>query len=1198
MRVALIALFIFAVLSLVAESAIPRPTNAPTDPEYNETSFPPQIREPTIDELAMITPVRFFQRGVWTQSPGQWRDSIATSEATYGSGHPVTANLRFRLGVRQMELGEYSQGLASLRVALTIQERTLGVYHRRTLWTLGALARQEQPTEAERHWIILLERESARSIAMAEELARLLRTLAVTLRSRDRAVEASEIDKFAETMRREPFHAAKSLRAGFPSPIAYNVDVPLEPLTRQEPELRRPTALESLSHRLFVQAATAAVQTGDARLAERAWSSALQIDLATWGLTHAASGPAYIGLAESLASQGRDDDAERYMRHAVTVMERHLGKGDERVLDAKDRLAGIYLRNGKAAYAEAQLRELVAIQNDVFVSRASDLADAFLEFSSNQRNLSNFEEAESSVRKAIDTFDAIGGDGAFAYRYQSMLANILADSGRYAEAISAFEKAHTLYGEVGVRHPLVFSPSRKAQLASDHALARLVVDQHADVRPVLEEALRIYGREHGADSSAAAMGHWALARFFMRNKEPREALPHLSRAFDIMKTRGGPDGVAPADAAHDLSIIELALGRVDSALSYARDAFKGRLSHANSLSFSTPERRRREASEHYSRSAFALARANWSVAVLKPEESAARRAEAFAAIQFVARSTAADAMSRNAAQRLAADEGLGALVESWQSAVLDAQQINQRIIGGFEMNPVSGSGLSEEMGRQKRALDARQSNERALSRALPAYFEILRSPALTPLELQSNRGKSASLLRDDEALIVLNPGDATLPSGHRNGLVFAVTKHHLAWAEIKMDPETLARETATLHKQLALGGRTMAPGSGAVIGYERVRAHRLFNVLFGDPEIAAIIGTKQRWLLAPQGALVGLPFAALVAAEPSGGEEVDADPEALRRTRWLGLERTLVLTPSVPMLRTQRLREQRPIAAQSSFFGLGDPAFRGVGDEPAVPSPVVQPLAWPRASRIDSGWYMRGMVGDSSKIALLPRLPATNWEVRTIASYLGATPGDFLLQTDATEAELRRRDGDGSLAKADVIVFATHGLLAGSLEGTLAEPALVLTPPASVEAEKVFATNDGLLTASEAATLTLNARLVILSACDTAAGDASDSESLTGLAKAFLFAGAESLLVSHYRVQDESAQRLTTTAIAEARRGVDHAEALRIAMRKVFDDRSRDAIGFAYSHPSAWGAFTVIDAGWSTGVPYRHSGKASYLGVQ
>jgi CHAT domain-containing protein len=109
------------------------------------------------------------------------------------------------------------------------------------------------------------------------------------------------------------------------------------------------------------------------------------------------------------------------------------------------------------------------------------------------------------------------------------------------------------------------------------------------------------------------------------------------------------------------------------------------------------------------------------------------------------------------------------------------------------------------------------------------------------------------------------------------------------------------------------------------------------------------------------------------------------------------------------------------------------------------------------------------------------------------------------------------------LADYRAVYFATHGLLAGDVKG-LGEPSLALTIP-----NEPSELDDGLLTASEVAQLKLNADWVVLSACNTAAGDKPGAEALSGLARAFFYAGARALLVSHWAVDSDAATRLTTT---------------------------------------------------------------------
>ena len=127
-----------------------------------------------------------------------------------------------------------------------------------------------------------------------------------------------------------------------------------------------------------------------------------------------------------------------------------------------------------------------------------------------------------------------------------------------------------------------------------------------------------------------------------------------------------------------------------------------------------------------------------------------------------------------------------------------------------------------------------------------------------------------------------------------------------------------------------------------------------------------------------------------------------------------------------------------------------------------------------------------------------------------------------MLGADANETRLRDLDQSGVLAQARIMHFATHGLVTGEIGG-LAEPALVLTPPA-----EATAADDGLLTASEVSSLHLDADWVILSACNTAAGESGNAEALSGLARSFFYAGARALLVSHWPVNSEAAVALTT----------------------------------------------------------------------
>jgi CHAT domain-containing protein len=142
-----------------------------------------------------------------------------------------------------------------------------------------------------------------------------------------------------------------------------------------------------------------------------------------------------------------------------------------------------------------------------------------------------------------------------------------------------------------------------------------------------------------------------------------------------------------------------------------------------------------------------------------------------------------------------------------------------------------------------------------------------------------------------------------------------------------------------------------------------------------------------------------------------------------------------------------------------------------------------------------------------------------------------AAPSDRLaLQIEATQARVDRSSLDGTLADSSIVLFATHALLGGELDGMVGEPALALTPGTG-SANQPGEANDGLLTASEVAQLRFNAALVILSACDTAAG-AGDGDGFSGLTRAFLLARARAVLATYSPVVDEVGERMTTATVA------------------------------------------------------------------
>jgi CHAT domain-containing protein len=118
--------------------------------------------------------------------------------------------------------------------------------------------------------------------------------------------------------------------------------------------------------------------------------------------------------------------------------------------------------------------------------------------------------------------------------------------------------------------------------------------------------------------------------------------------------------------------------------------------------------------------------------------------------------------------------------------------------------------------------------------------------------------------------------------------------------------------------------------------------------------------------------------------------------------------------------------------------------------------------------------------------------------------------------------------------------------------------------------------DNGLLSASEVAQLKLDADWVVLSACNTAAGENGDAEALAGLARAFFYAKTRALLVSHWYVDSEAAVHLTTGAFAELNQHprIGRAEALRRAMARLIQHGQPDQ-----ARPEYWAPFVLVGEG-------------------
>jgi CHAT domain-containing protein len=437
----------------------------------------------------------------------------------------------------------------------------------------------------------------------------------------------------------------------------------------------------------------------------------------------------------------------------------------------------------------------------------------------------------------------------------------------------------------------------------------------------------------------------------------------------------------------------------------------------------------------------------------------------------------------------------------------------------------------------------------------PALFDLLRP---SPLALHEAR----SLLGPGEAALLFVPSEFGTHA-------MAVTSEGLEWHRSDMTADEVADAVNSLRASL---DQAPQEGGGYAASFDRKLSHRLYTELLAPLE-GALEG-KDHLFVASGGALTSLPLAVLVTEPPVGD---DTDPQALRDTAWLDKKFALVQIPSLQSLQFLRQMQQSgdSDAVRQPFIGFGDPDLEGR----YVPGERRSGAGYSEVTSGSAGTDGT-VLADVDRLRALPKLTATSGELTQMANALlsdlrlGERRSFIVTEGRATEAAVKEAD----LSNTRVLAFATHGLLAGQ-EGA-AEPGLVFTPPKTQEEASVL--DDGLLTASEITALDLNAEWVILSACNTAAGGEPGAPGLSGLARAFFYAGAKSLLASHWPVLDEVAPRISVQTLkptpandnenAEQLAQLTRAQSFARAVNLLRSDTEQPD----YAHPAAWAPFVLV----------------------
>ena len=297
------------------------------------------------------------------------------------------------------------------------------------------------------------------------------------------------------------------------------------------------------------------------------------------------------------------------------------------------------------------------------------------------------------------------------------------------------------------------------------------------------------------------------------------------------------------------------------------------------------------------------------------------------------------------------------------------------------------------------------------------------------------------------------------------------------------------------------------------------------------------IKDKKDLIIVPHGSLLSLPFEILV-------DEIPANKK-FNNNNWLIKNHNIIYYPSISSFYS--MKNLKKVKLKKYFAGFGDPSL----------SKNNKTLVFEKKEDVENV-FLRGGIANVDKIRQFSELPKTSDELNEISNFFDKK--DIFLKENFNEKNIKSID----LEKYSVLSFATHGVVANEIT-SINEPGLITTPP-----KKGSVLNDGVLKSSEIKNLNLNAELVILSACNTASGDGSSSaEGLSGLASSFFYAGARSLMVSHWYVEDESTVDLMKNTFDNLKDHNNLSEALRESKLAMMENQQT-------SHPIFWAPFVLV----------------------
>jgi len=741
-----------------------------------------------------------------------------------------------------------------------------------------------------------------------------------------------------------------------------------------------------------------------------------------------------------------------------------------------------------------------------------------------------FIDAQASIRDALKFAKDNGFNQNHMFGFYVMSSDILAGMGQFDGALRYAKMAEKIHLDQG--YPKASPNWLRTQSKLLTAMAGL--EQWTQAHAVLRESTQV--TEGTAFSVDESMNVDTVAMVELQVGQYTQALQRLERKLPKKIQIYGDKHYDTALTTGLLGLAYWKNGQLAQAKTYLRNAKKD-LHSPDALTGDFSESAIQKGTTRYIYDGY------MKMLVQTARTSVEDAQELFELADLVNGSAVQSALSDAAVRMSINVPGLSDIVRQDQDAKQEFASLityinNQNSVAPEQRNPTVVGQMRKRMQDIK---GLRKEYKAQIQKQYPEYFVLLQPKTPKPDQI-------AAMLAPDEVFLSIQPmRDETY--------VWAInasgqTSFHVSeWGE-KRTRDAVNRIRKTLD---------VAEMGGKATRFDEATAAAIYDTFFAPQD--KFIKDKKHVIVATSGALANMPFAVLINKRQN---EKSATPNDIG---WFIKQAAISHVPSASgWLSLKRLSQTahstEPLLAWGDpQFDFNAPVAAGATTTRSVVRSTPQRTAAMRSlEATDSDAYLA--------YSRIPPLPETRDEVLALADILQAnSQSDVFLGKAANRASVLKMSETGQLAKKQVVVFATHGLLAGDLPH-LSQPALAMAASANPK-------ESPLLTLEDVLSLKLNADWVVLSACNTAGADGKAEEAMSGLARGFFYAGSRSLLVTHWSVESESAMLLTTRTFSAYKKGgtgVRRSEALRQAMLETMKSPK-------YAHPAFWAPYALVGEG-------------------